>query len=370
MAGSNALRLTVLLALTAVACTGENDMTAGSGSKQAALGNATMLTGYGWQPRWMSRAACLRAAAKYLGNEASDGWLYGATGYAFALNVHEAMCPSGPTAWPDHRCDELAANIGLKTTLHVAEKNDSTFPMKQQQFFAAVKQAIDGDRPCFGWEMDGPEHYPICGYDEAGNYVYVGFDNQPHTMHHSKLGDTGIGVAAVAVVQPCERTDDRKTVRDALNLAAELAAGGYSFGGKYHSGQAGYDAWIAALRNEELLAAEETVGLGNAYNAQCWAECSAHVVPFLAEAKKRLADEGLDPLFDDAIAQYATVADRLSSVARAFPFDAGKAKEMLERLRTKLALRKHAVAALTEAKAAEDKGLTALGKIVQRLGDD
>ena len=55
----------------------------------------------------------LLACARYLGYGQSEAWLTGATAFAFALNVGEDLCPSGPSSWADHKLPPLAANAGL-----------------------------------------------------------------------------------------------------------------------------------------------------------------------------------------------------------------------------------------------------------------
>lgn len=41
----------------------------------------------------------------------------------------------------------------------------------QEQAWDYVRRQIDENLPCYGWELDVPEFYVICGYDEAGYYV-------------------------------------------------------------------------------------------------------------------------------------------------------------------------------------------------------
>ena len=109
------------------------------------------------------------------------------------------------------------------------------------------------------------------------------------------------------------------------------------------------------------------IGFGQAYNAQCWAECRRHAVAFLEEAKQRLADPKLAPLFDEALARYRIVSEQLGAVAKAFPFKVGDTAGMNERIRD-AGRRAKAVEALTAARDAEAAGLKALGRIVDALG--
>ena len=71
------------------------------------------LKGLRWKPAWISHMGCLAGCAEYLGVKLARPWLYGGTAHAFALNIHEDVCPSGPTAWDTRMIGRLAPNVGL-----------------------------------------------------------------------------------------------------------------------------------------------------------------------------------------------------------------------------------------------------------------
>ena len=160
---------------------------------------------------------------------------------------------------------------------------------------------------------------------------------------------------AVTAVRLTKPASDRQTVMDALRFAVEMQRKGAATApdAAYMPGVAGYDWWIAALQRED------TNSHGASSNAQFWAECRRMAVEFLKEAKERLSDPDLAPLFDEAIGHYTTVAGKLSSIAELFPMDG----QWAARLKDK-ALCGRAIAALKEARAAEAKGLRVLARIV------
>jgi hypothetical protein len=43
-----------------------------------------------WQPKWISNLGCIKGCLDYLKLDVSDGWLYGATGHAFAFNLSKS----------------------------------------------------------------------------------------------------------------------------------------------------------------------------------------------------------------------------------------------------------------------------------------
>lgn len=188
-------------------------------------------------------------------------------------------------------------------------------------------------------------------------------------MHHTKVGDTGIGVHSLMVVRPREAADDRTAVRDALVFALEVAAGGHGHGDEYSTGIAGYDAWIRALGDDDLFVRDETAGFGLAYNTACWAECRRMAAPFLREGQSRLGDSALDAHFDQASESYGTVAQEMARVAGLFPFKAGDEPAMAEQARD-AARRAQAVEALRTARKAEAEGLRALSAIAVAPGAD
>jgi len=327
---------------------------------------AKQLQGLEQKRMWVTHIGCLIGCAEYLKMDASPGWIWGASGHAFALNVHEVICPSGPTAWPAEKCDRLAANVGVQIEDLRAHKRDEDFAKKQAEIWAKTRQAIDAGLPCFGWELGVPDWYVITGYDADGHYLFTEFDGKPAKKDYTKLGDSKIGVACVLVVKPGKAKPDRTAVREALVFALDHAAGKHSHD-VWHTGLSGYDTWVKALQDDKRVKEEEVIGFGHAYNAACWAECRKHAVAFLEEAKKRLDDKRLSPQFDEAIKHYKIVSASLDAVAKAFPFNVRDQKRMRERIKD-AARRAKAIKTLQTAREAERAGLKALARIAVSLG--
>jgi hypothetical protein len=126
----------------------------------------------------------------------------------------------------------------------------------------------------------------------------------------------------------------------------------------YASGLAAYDQWIAALNDPK---AYEGDAIGGMYNAQVWRECRHQAVVFLAEAKGKVGDPALAPLFDEAIKHYQRVERKLGLVCDQFPVEDGAVvapmPERQQRVRR----------ALRDAKTAEAAGLEALAQIAAVL---
>ncbi len=321
------------------------------------------LKGLKQKSAWMTYMGCLIGCARHLKVDASSAWIYGGSGYAFALNIHEAICPSGPTAWPVEKCDALAANVGLTVERLHGHKSQKDIAKKREEIWKKTREAIDSGAPCFGWEMNVPEWYVVHGYDADGNYLFRDF-GKTGKRHYTKLGDTGIGSSIIATVRKGAAADDRTTVREAFRFALEHGAGKHS-NDKWHTGLSGYDAWIKALEDDEAVKGD-VIGFGQAYNGQCWSECRRNAVAFLKQAKRRLDDEKLSPLFDESIRHYEIVSENLNAVGKLFPFSLGDKKGMAERIREP-ERRAKAVEALRAARDAEEAGLKVLAKIADAL---
>jgi hypothetical protein len=329
-------------------------------ARPAGSSDAKILEDLRWVPRWASHVGCIKGWLNYLKIEVSDAWLFGATGHAFVLNIADGLCPSGPTDWDTQRFLELGRNIGyvVEGIDEWRPKKDDSLAQTQQEAWDYVRNCIDEGTPCYGWELDIPEYYVICGYDEEGYYVSgPGCDEGTGPIPWQKLGTSEIGMVLVSSVQPAEPTDVRKTVRDALDYALDLGHNRRKWTDPT-GGLAGYDLWI------ETMEAGKAGRFGLGYNAAVWAESRQFAVEFLKEARQRLYDD-LHPLFDRAIGQYETVARSLKVVSDAYSFkDSSECKD--ESAKTD-AHALTAISALKQAREAEAAGLEVLSELVVKL---
>lgn len=310
-----------------------------------------------WKPRWVSQLGCVKGCLEYLGLDVSDAWLFGATGHAFIINMHEVVCPSGPTAWHTEMLFKLGGNIGYTIDGVWGGKADGDFVEKQRLAWEKTRQAIDEGLPCYGWELDIPEFYVVYGYDDVGYYFSgPGCDSGSGPKPWQELADTEIGVLEMYNVRPGQAADDIKTIKEAFQFALEHAGSPVKWiYPKYRAGLAGFDNWIGALE------AGKADGFGMAYNAAVWNECRGFAVGFLREAKGRIGGE-LGPPFDEAIGHYEAVAHNLRTVADTFPFHGRKPEHIEDEAR-----RRRAMESLKAARSAEEAGLGALERILSEL---
>jgi hypothetical protein len=302
---------------------------------------------------------CIKGCLDYLGIEISDAWLYGGTGHAFVINLHEDVCPSGPTAWRTVKLFELGVNLGYRLDGVFGFKHQDDFAVLQERAWEHVRGAVDQGRPCYGWELEIPEFYVVYGYDDVGYYYSgPGCDEGKGPKPWQELGDTGIGVLELYSVWPGKVADDATTVVQALTFALEIADNPkeWIFDG-YRAGTEGFDNWIRALQ------AGKASDMGTRYNAGVWLECRKNAVGFLEEAKGRLSGRA-DGLFDQAIAHYKVVSESLGKVAEVYPWTFEASDEDVLPVDDKS---QAAVEALHAAKGAEGAGLQTLEQIVHVL---
>jgi hypothetical protein len=317
------------------------------------------LENLGWSPHWVSHLGCIKGCLDYLGLDISNAWLFGGTGHAFVINLHEEVCPSGPTAWKTEMLFKLGRNLGYDTDGVFGFKGNDDFAVLQRSAWEHAREKIDQGVPCYGWELEIPEFYVVYGYDDGGYYFSgPGCDEGKGPKPWQELGDTGIGVVEMYSVSPGRAANDCQTVREALAFALEHAAnpGKWIFDG-YRAGLAGYDNWIAAVEGGTASA------FGMAYNAAVWAECRGYAVQFLREAQERMGSK-VGSLLNGAVRHYGQVSESLSEVAELYPFSPEIADDPI-RADDRNA---PAVGALRRARETEAAGLQVLASIVEALG--
>jgi len=268
-----------------------------------------------WKPRWVSHLGAVEASLKFLKQKISTAWIYGGTGYAFIINIAKDLCPSGPTAWRTMMLYELAPNLGYKVDGVFAQKSNPEFPRLQEKGWNHVKECIDNEIPCYGWELEAPEFYNINGYNDVG-YYFSGpsCEDGKGPKPWRDLGNTSIGILEVYSLHPSDTANPVKAIKESFEKTLYHATNPDDIiYPNYRSGLKGYDWWISAIEDGSA------VGMGHSYNAAVWTECRKFAAQFLKEARKHVTDD-VKILLDDARKQYNIVATNLESISMDYPF--------------------------------------------------
>jgi hypothetical protein len=294
------------------------------------------LEGLKWYPRYNEHMGCTKGCLDYLGIDIPFPWLYGGTGSAFVLNMNATAFVDAAQAWDISMLFDLAPNLGYTVERFTVEHEAAlampgdVFLRKQREAFDWVRAQIDRGLPCYAWELTGiPAYYVITGYDDAG-YTYSGWDSDTRGVcPWDKLGAFDVKQLKVHCVHPAQPAPDHKTVQDALvTVLARIerpdgwAVGPFADGRRYCTGLPAYEMWAEALESGRANFD------GEAYLNVVWREAREMAVEFLREAKARLPGvsdaAACRAAFDDAIAHYAVVRDKLRALSELHPERPGK----------------------------------------------
>jgi hypothetical protein len=317
------------------------------------------LDGLTWRQRNITELGCIKGGLDYLGRDISFPWLYGGTAFAFVLNIHQELDPSGPTCWDTRPIRELAPNLGYKVSGISVEKEAAgdAFPAYQRQAWDFVRASLDRGLPCYGWEVDPyiPDYSVINGYEdgEGGGYLYSGWvTGGPRDWR--TLGETDVKVLQVYSIELVDPAPDEKVIQDALAAVLQHSAtpsGWFSHPG-YATGPAGFDLWA------ESLETGRAVRDGHCYNTATWLECREMAVEFLYEARQRLPGRS-DAVFDAVAAHYSAVCDCLREALALHPNLHPETWDSETHLQST-----EAAALMRQAAAAERQALASLAKLL------
>jgi len=247
--------------------------------------------------------------------------LAGRTGFAFRLNIHSDVCPSGPTAIPPHDAVRRAFDqVGWDFDYYFSASSDNTFPLAQNRAVAAIEASILRGVPAIVWGVGVPEFCLVTGFDSDDRRFTVstlmGADSDAKGVSY---GELGLGpVPFLEVVIPLERVevDPSRVAREALGFAVSHARGRDLRLPGYANGLAAYALWMESLTSRRAGA------FGVAYNAQVYAQARSFAKEYLADLVSENLLGSRDPLAR-AAESYERVADNLASLAEMFPFDPG-----------------------------------------------
>jgi hypothetical protein len=299
-----------------------------------------------FQRAWLSWVGATTACLRAQGVSCDQTDVAGMSGYAFLLNIHESLCPSGPTSFD---WGGLLGGIRLLGRSTLTYNGGQCGGNKEQAryCFDFVEQQLKTGRPCVLWGAYLPEFAVAVGV-ENGSYLVRSYRETmprpqpqppvpwdqlvtPGCVYALSFPTTAVTARAAA---------DRRAVSYAVDLMRRRSSNR-----TYTCGLDAYDQWIAALHHTDHVDVH-----GCAYNAQCWAEARSFARDFI----KRVRDR--DPIMAEPLAEahhaLSDSAAALWKVAQLFPFPpAGQLTDDA---------RRQASQALSQAKAADAQAIEAL----------
>ena len=239
--------------------------------------------------------------------ELSPAMVFGGSGHAFLINIHEQLCPSGPYCWNPRPMLPLVANLGLKVNdlgFFSLESTVEDRHLVEQQ----LRDALDDGIPCALMNM---ENQLITGYDADGFDTvqpWPGMDFPPARLSFGSWRELGDEIhLSFYTLEKLEPAAKVNTVLDSLDYAFDLHAHPENHSREpYGVGPAAYVRWIAA-------AAEHGGSHGNWWNATVWSECRRMASSYFAE---------IGPVYPQVaeaaaglVCRYAEIADALERLS-------------------------------------------------------
>ncbi len=228
----------------------------------------------------------LRGVASYFGIAASDAWLFGGSGHAFLINIHEQLCPSGPYCWKYNRFYELLRNLGISMKDLGSFTSEST-PDERAKIEEVLKKNIDAETPCSLLNM---ENQIISGYNDTHFIVKKPWPKAdlpftPETLTFQSWKELGEEVHVnFFAFEKVECADDKAIVKESLNYAVDLTRTPekYRLAKQYYIGFEAYDTWIKAIRSGH------GASHGNWWNGTVWGECRKMASNYFSEIARKL----------------------------------------------------------------------------------
>jgi len=283
----------------------------------------------------------LKGVADYLGITISNAWLFGGSGHAFLINIHDQLCPSGPYCWNPKTFYELVKNLGIEMTDLGFFSAKSTLE-ERRNVEGILRKSIDAGTPCSLLNM---ENQLISGYDETHFMVeqpWPKHDFPPKTLRFGTWEELKDEIHInFFTFDKTEKADDRTVVQGSLSAALDIVRNPESWRQeRYYVGLQAYDVWLKAIK--EGFGASH----GNWWNGMVWSECREMASAYFAEvASKNWGD----------ISEETT---RLSNQYKTL-------SELLNRAKDKQLANDEKVAVLLEARKAEESCINGIEDLLK-----
>ena len=224
-------------------------------------------------------------AARHYGSTISPQEFFCESGFAFALNIHFEICPSGPYCWSHVPVLDCLRNLGIAGS-YMPAKGTSTETTPLQNVIRdgqlAVRDAV--------LSVEGLDHQIVSDFDtEKFNLELPWGPDVPATttqVLYKELQDNNTSVFGFYRFDSCEIAPKHIRVLAGLECALSMYNNsdqfpleGYSFG------LDGYNTWITALRSGSY---EKQ---GHWWNSMVWSECRKFASEYFSDWQFSVTDE-------------------------------------------------------------------------------
>jgi len=225
----------------------------------------------------------VKGALDYYGSSVSAAAVFGGSGHAFMMNVHEQLCPSGPYCWKYAEFYPLVCNLGLEM-MEIGFCHDGSTLEERAAVEQKVREHLDQGHPCAVGNMD---NQLICGYDDNRLLMVQPWgtccDTTPSGLTYGTWQEFGKEIhASFWTLGKAPVADETKVIRDSLSYAIGLHRNPREHSPeKYATGSEAYDNWVKAVETGH------GASHGSWWNAKVWSECRAMAGAWFEELAQR-----------------------------------------------------------------------------------
>ena len=264
----------------------------------------------------------IRGVADFLEIDLSTPSLYGRSGHAFMINIHEAICPSGPYCWNIDSFIKLLGNCGIKMKMHGFYSTDST-DAERESLERVIKQELESGNPCCVVNLD---YQLITGFDDTGFVCTQPWkmDFPPSHLSFGSWEEWKDEIhACFFSFEKIEIPKSADSILQSLKFALDLGENPSTHTmSPYACGVIAYDLWIDGVKNG--YGAEH----GNWWNGTVWSECRKEGALFFGEIAREF------PSFSETALKlkelYNLTGDLLSEISDKELADSSKIEKLLE----------------------------------------
>ncbi len=319
-----------------------------------------------------SQINSLLGSLRFLGIPVKKHWLFGASGLSFLFRIDDRIDIAPEMhELPYSRMYELVQNLGVRIGGVSGYGEGGSYVELAAAAWEQARMAIDRGCPCFGRGIQYGlnETALVYGYDKEGYFSDCWRNRGKHTPW-DRIGE-GLSLAEYSLqdhaekqhkgyvdlhwMEPAPAAGDKKTVREALELAVSFAEEPERWvRPTTKTGVAALNALTAALADNKVD------GWLFSWSAGMWRESFSNGAEFLQEARSRL---GMDSSasFHEAIESYRLLAQRFKKLTELYPFPAA------EGIIADTEQRRMAVETLQEAVPVMAASVQALAGVVEEL---
>ena len=299
-------------------------------------------TGLVQPPYDTSLVGVVKGALDYYGIDTGPAETFALSGHAFAINIHEELCPSGPYCWDQNRFRDLLPNLGIRM-VELGMVMPSAGTVEKERLAERVRSELDDGSVCSVLSLD---HQLVTAYDDTGFDLALPWgegvvDSTPARLTFATWQEFAHGPPIVFFgFDPTPRRSESAATASVLDFAVDVWRRPEQFAeSPYGTGNLAYQNWLAGID------AGHGESHGNWWNAVVWAECRERAGDYfqdLAAAEfpgvidQRQARElavdyrALSRLLYRASDKRAGAADKRRFVEQARDLDAGCVERMAE----------------------------------------